>query len=255
MEAADTRPNFVLFIADDISWDDLGCYGHPTLRHRTSIHWPIGRAAIHQRLPDHQQLQSQPLQHHHGPLSAQHGRRELHTALPEGTVLFPTLLKEAGYYTVLSGKHHMGMRPTGFRVISKGKGPGQGRRLGRDSAAASAGQTVLLLVRLHRRPPRVGLSTTMRRSTHPRMRVPPYLVDGPQTREDLTGYYHEVSRFDHFVGKVVEELKRRAIARQHLIIVMADNGRPFPRCKTRLYDNGIKTPFVVHYPKGATSRQ
>jgi hypothetical protein len=24
--AAETRPNFVFFIADDISWDDLGCY-------------------------------------------------------------------------------------------------------------------------------------------------------------------------------------------------------------------------------------
>ena len=26
------RPNFVLFIADDVSAADFGCYGHPTLR-------------------------------------------------------------------------------------------------------------------------------------------------------------------------------------------------------------------------------
>ena len=31
---------------------------------------------------------------------------------------------------------------------------------------------------------------------------------------------------------------------------MADNGRPFPRCKTWLYDSGIKTPFIVHWPQG-----
>jgi arylsulfatase A-like enzyme len=31
---------------------------------------------------------------------------------------------------------------------------------------------------------------------------------------------------------------------------MADNGRPFPRCKTRLYDSGIKTSFFVHLPNG-----
>jgi arylsulfatase A-like enzyme len=31
---------------------------------------------------------------------------------------------------------------------------------------------------------------------------------------------------------------------------MADNGRPFPRCKTRLYDSGIKMPFVIHWPDG-----
>ena len=33
-----------------------------------------------------------------------------------------------------------------------------------------------------------------------------------------------------------------------MIVVAADNGRPFPRCKSRLYDSGIKTPWVVHFP-------
>jgi len=33
-----------------------------------------------------------------------------------------------------------------------------------------------------------------------------------------------------------------------MIVIAADNGRPFPRCKSRLYDSGIKTPWVVHYP-------
>ena len=31
---------------------------------------------------------------------------------------------------------------------------------------------------------------------------------------------------------------------------MADNGRPFPRDKTRMYNSGILTPFIVHYPNG-----
>ena len=30
--AAADRPNFILFLADDISWDDIGCYGHPTIK-------------------------------------------------------------------------------------------------------------------------------------------------------------------------------------------------------------------------------
>lgn len=35
-----------------------------------------------------------------------------------------------------------------------------------------------------------------------------------------------------------------------LIIVMSDNGRPFPRCKNRVYDSGMKTPFIVFWPDG-----
>ncbi len=26
------RPNVIVFVADDLAWDDLGCYGHPTIR-------------------------------------------------------------------------------------------------------------------------------------------------------------------------------------------------------------------------------
>ncbi len=79
--------------------------------------------------------------------------------------------------------------------------------------------------------------------------VPPYNVDGPVTREDLSLYYHEVSRFDHFVGLVRSELERQGALENTFIVVGSDNGRPFPRAKSRLYDSGIKTPWVVHFPK------
>src|SRR6185312_4452844 len=29
---------------------------------------------------------------------------------------------------------------------------------------------------------------------------------------------------------------------------MTDNGRPFPRCKTSVYDSGIQSPFIVRWP-------
>jgi len=57
-----------------------------------------------------------------------------------------------------------------------------------------------------------------------------------------------VSRFDYFVGRVTAELKKQGVLDNTLIVVAADNGRPFPRCKSRLYDSGAKTPWVVHYP-------
>lgn len=60
----------------------------------------------------------------------------------------------------------------------------------------------------------------------------PFLADLPATRKDLVKYYNEVSRFDHYVGLVHKELIHQGVDQNTIIIVMADNGRPFPRCKT-----------------------
>lgn len=72
--------------------------------------------------------------------------------------------------------------------------------------------------------------------------VPPYLYDGQVTRKDLADYMHEVSRTDYYTGQLRKELKKQAIEKDTCIICLADNGRPLPRCKTRLYDSGIRTP-------------
>jgi arylsulfatase len=88
------------------------------------------------------------------------------------------------------------------------------------------------------------------------VRVPPYLADTPETREDLAQHFDEISRLDHHVGEVVTELARQGVRDNTLVIFMADNGRPFPRSKTHLYDDGIKTPLILNWPaviKGAAT--
>ena len=80
--------------------------------------------------------------------------------------------------------------------------------------------------------------------------VPPYLPDVPDTRKDLALYYDEVSRLDSYVGKVMAELKRQGVDQNTFVLYMSDNGRPFPRCKTTVYDSGVKTPFIVRWPAG-----
>ncbi|NCF85395.1 MAG: sulfatase-like hydrolase/transferase [Verrucomicrobiaceae bacterium] len=30
--AADERPNVIVFVADDMGWNDCGAYGHPSIR-------------------------------------------------------------------------------------------------------------------------------------------------------------------------------------------------------------------------------
>jgi arylsulfatase A-like enzyme len=78
--------------------------------------------------------------------------------------------------------------------------------------------------------------------------VPPYLPDTPEVRNDLALYYDEISRMDSYVGKVMDELEKQGVAENTMVLFISDNGRPFPRAKTTLYDSGIKTPWIVHWP-------
>ena len=49
----------------------------------------------------------------------------------------------------------------------------------------------------------------------------------------------------------MEELKAQGVFDNTVIILLGDNGRPFPRSKTSLYDGGMKTPLIVHWPEGS----
>jgi arylsulfatase A-like enzyme len=48
----------------------------------------------------------------------------------------------------------------------------------------------------------------------------------------------------------VRELRAQGVLDQTMIIVMADNGRPFPHSKTQLYDDSLKPPLVIRWPAG-----
>ncbi|GIS62060.1 MAG: hypothetical protein CM1200mP2_42850 [Planctomycetaceae bacterium] len=53
---------------------------------------------------------------------------------------------------------------------------------------------------------------------------------------------------DGVIGRVLAELDDQGVADNTMVVFLSDNGRPFPRCKTTLYDSGIKTPLLVRFP-------
>jgi arylsulfatase A-like enzyme len=47
---------------------------------------------------------------------------------------------------------------------------------------------------------------------------------------------------------MMSALKAENLLENTLVLILADNGRPFPRAKTRLHDSGMKTALVAHWP-------
>jgi arylsulfatase A-like enzyme len=268
--AAD-RPNVILFIADDVSWNDYGCYGNEAARTPNIDRLATGGLRFTEAYltasscsPSRSSIVTGRYPHNNGKAA------ELHLAIDGNLPWFPTLLRKAGYYTAIVGKHHMKSTPGGqhgkdkpFDLVDGGNVPG------------NRGGHANWVKTLKERPEDTpfffwfaaydahrawdGDKDWNEDKYGPMHRaedviVPPFLSDDPDTRQDLASYYNEVTRFDHYVGAVVEQLEEEELLDNTLLFVMADNGRPFPRAKTRLHDSGMKTALVAHWPAGIEGR-
>ena len=77
--------------------------------------------------------------------------------------------------------------------------------------------------------------------------VPPYLPDAPEVRSDILDYYAEVQRFDRQTGDILALLEKAGKLDDTIVVMTSDNGMPFPRCKTNLYDSGSHMPLAVRW--------
>ncbi|MEM9365500.1 MAG: sulfatase [Planctomycetota bacterium] len=84
-------------------------------------------------------------------------------------------------------------------------------------------------------------------------KVPSFLPDVHDIREDLSDYLGEALAWDGMINQLVEELKARGAFDNTLIIVSGDHGMPgMPRGKCNLHDFGSAVSLLVSWPDGAT---
>ncbi|HOL55217.1 MAG TPA: sulfatase [bacterium] len=82
------------------------------------------------------------------------------------------------------------------------------------------------------------------------VKVPDYLPDTPEVREDLAMFYGSILETDYYTGKILETLKRSKIEDNTIFIFTTDHGIAFPRAKSTLYDPGIKTTLILRWVGG-----
>lgn len=259
LSLAQARPNFVLFIADDVSFDDIGCYGNKVVKTpnidklaREGVRFTNAFLTASSCSPSRCSIIS-------GKYPHCNGAAELHTPLPPNEIPFPLLLKEKNYFTAQAGKFHMG--PSVHRAFDRytdGNGYNNGDggennwvKFLKERPKEKPFFLWLASIDAHRP---WGADTFKITHDPAKVIIPPYLTDTPETRQDIASYYNEIGRFDYYIGKVREELEKQGVLDNTVIIVIGDNGRPFPRCKTRVYDSGMQTPFVVFWPKGIAGK-
>jgi len=245
---ATDRPNFIVMIADDQGWNDVGCYGHPHIRTpnidqlaRQGVRFTNAFLTCSSCSPTRCSIMT-------GRYPHSTGAKELHQPLPADQVVFAGLLKQAGYYTASAGKWHLGdPAKVNFDKVVGGKPSGCENWV---ETLRDRPQDKPFFLWLASIDPHRGYQpgTIPRPHKSEDAVVPPFLPDVPDTRRDLAMYYDEITRMDGYIGQVLDELDRQGITENTFVLFLSDNGRPFPRCKTTVYDSGIKTPFIVRWP-------
>ena len=247
-QSVSERPNIIVFIADDAGWRDFGCYGNPVIQ-----------------TPNIDQLAAEGIQFNNvflttpqcsptrtslltGQFAHTLRTEDLHTPLKTSQKTVAHHLNEAGYYTALLGKSHIGKEATAeFDYFNPGKGNPRGQDL--ETVLEEAGEQPVFTWFAFFDPHRSYKSHTIANPHNPDdVVVAPYLADTPETRLDLAMYYDEIARMDSTIGAALQILEDRGERENTVIFFMTDNGKPFTRAKGTLYDEGVKTPFIVNWP-------
>ena len=268
------RPNFVVMLADDLGWNDIGAFGN------TKVHTPnLNKLASEGMCFDQAFLTSSSCSPSRasiltGRYPHQTDAEQLHWPIPESQKIFPERLKLAGYFVAAAGKWHLGeaMRErfsvvrevdtSGFQLPAN-SGVGANDKFAESSSGddrSGCSEWVnLLRERDSQKPfflwlaavdPHRPYEDKISARPHPPEEVllPPYHPDTDLVRQDYARYYDEIHRLDRFVGMVLDELEIQKAVDNTVVIFLSDNGRPFPRDKTSLYDSGIRTPLIIRWP-------
>lgn len=82
------------------------------------------------------------------------------------------------------------------------------------------------------------------------VRVPGFLPDSEEIRSDLLDYFVEIQWFDSHLGRMLDNLERRGLLENTIVVVTSDNGMSFPRAKANVYEYGIHMPLAISWPAG-----
>ena len=240
----------IVFIADDQGEGDAGCYGNTSIRTpnldalaKAGMRFENAFLTTSSCSPSRSSILTGRWPHNTN-------AEDLHTPLPAEQKTVAQYLQTAGWYCAAIGKWHLGNNEKQHwdTIVPCG-----GEQIGAKAVQAfkNRPQDKRFFFWIASTDPHRGYRPNAIPQPHDpqQVRVPAFLPDHPQVRTDIALYYDEINRFDKAVGDVLAAVDDDGLSEDTLVIYMSDNGMPFARAKTTLYDSGIRTPFLVRWPK------
>ena len=171
------------------------------------------------------------------------GNMRSHIQLPEGVKLFPSYLKQAGYYCTNNSKtdynyrdiQHQPWDESSRKAHYRNRKPGQ-------PFFAVFNYTGTHESKIRQRPHQADVDPAT-------VSVKSYWPDTPEVRTDLAQYYDNLQSMDRWLGKRLQELKDAGEAENTIVLFFGDHGSGMPRHKRYAGDSGMRVPLVIHVPE------
>lgn len=245
----DTRPNILLLMSDNHSWNHLGIYGDNVVS--TPNIDKIAEGGIRFNNAFCNSPSCTPAR-----ASLLTGRNiweledgaNLWGILPKKFEVYPEILEKSGYQVGFDGK---GWGPGSYKANGRKRNPAGNKyeNFADFLNSKKEGQPWNYWFNsLHPHRPyevnsgqEVGIDLS-------KIEVPPYLPDVEDVRTDIADYYAAIQVFDQEVGEIMKQLKESGEFENTIVIVCSDNGWQMPRGLANLYDFGTRIPLIVSWP-------
>ena len=249
------RPNFLVILADDCTYNDLPLYGGqnartPHIDRLASEGLTFNRAYLSSSMcqPCRAELYS-------GLYPLSNGCSWNHSGCRPGITGMPQALGKLGYRVGLAGKRHI--RPEKVFPFAKIAGfdqncvrsPTQPHELGpiREFMKGKGDQPFCLVVALTE-PHVPWVMGDASKYPPKKLKLPPNVADTPRTREDFSKYLAEITYMDGQVGDILKTLQQTGKANDTLVLFSSEQGSQFPGCKWTTWDTGLHTALVARWP-------
>lgn len=189
----------------------------------------------------------------------------LYGSIPKDLPIFPLLLSDSGYHVGYTGKGWVPGDPFALGLERYPIGREYNEAINRFVASGLNDQDYAENFRLFlkerptdapfffwfgcKEPHRVyedGIGKRLGKTTK-NVNVPSFFPNDDVIRSDLLDYSVEIEYFDRQLGQMLQQLEAVGELDDTIVIVTSDNGMPFPRCKTTLYDLGTRMPMAIRW--------
>jgi arylsulfatase A len=248
------KPNVVVFLADDLGWGDLGCYGHPKIQTPNLDAFAKQGARLTQCYsasavcsPSRSAILTGRTPHRNGVYTWIESGSEVHLRKSEVTI--PTLLKDAGYATCHVGKWHLNGKfnspdqpqpgdhgyehwmATQNNAAPSHKNPKNFVRNGKEvgplegfSAPLVVDEAIDWLATKRDKAKPFFLAVWTHEPHLPIESDPQFQKPYADLDEDFRQHHGNVTQLDHAFGKLMKALDEQKLADTTFVVFTADNG-------------------------------